>query len=141
MSEKVTITLKIVTIKLEKVTIILLNVTIKVYTVIKNPLESNIFYFLGTVTTRFTDRSFNIHRKNAPDQKVGGVSVCHHQTSMIIGRIIGRRFVFSYKNGARVSVISFLISDHCVVRRSMILLRCLEIRDCASLIRSPDSLI
>ena len=33
-------------------------------------------------------------------------------TSIMIGKIIGLRFVFSYRNGANVSVISFLISDH-----------------------------
>jgi len=59
--------------------------------------------------------------------------------SMMIGRIIGRRFVFSYRNGPKISVISFLISDHMVVFFPMIFSRCFLISDCASLIKSPDS--
>ena len=59
----------------------------------------------------------------------------------LIGKIIGRLFVFSYKKGASVSVISFLISDHCVVFRSITFDKCFVIKLCASLIKSPDSLM
>src|SRR5699024_7481222 len=71
----------------------------------------------------------------------GGISSPVFYTSMIIGKIIGRRFVFSYRSGAIVSMISFLISDHLLVRRSMILFKWFATRSWASLISPSDSRI
>src|SRR5699024_10121108 len=62
-------------------------------------------------------------------------------TSIIIGKIIGRRFVFLYNRGAIVSMISFLISDHLLVFLSMIFSRWAATAFWASLIKSSDSRI
>src|SRR5699024_11528830 len=59
-------------------------------------------------------------------------------TSIIIGKIIGRRFVFFYNRGAIVSMISFLISDHLLVFLSMIFSWWAATAFWASLFKSSD---
>ena len=62
-------------------------------------------------------------------------------TSIMIGKIIGRRFVFSYKKWCK-SICNFIFNFRPLCRFAFHhFIKCFGIKLCASLIKSPDSLM
>src|SRR5699024_2170521 len=92
------------------------------------------------ISTNYCDMVVSNAQK-AGSRKLDIQSMFFYYISMMIGIPIGRRFVFSYNNGAMVSIISFLISDHLLVFCFIILFKLSATAFCASLIKSSDSLI
>src|SRR5699024_4945812 len=92
------------------------------------------------ISSNYRDMEVSNAQKNRL-WEIGYPEPVFYYISMMIGKTIGRRFVFSYNNGAMESIISFLISDHLLAFCFIILFKLSATAFCASLIKSSDSLI